>query len=118
ERLQPRRQIGSVANDGALLRGTCADHFADDDEAGGNADPRLDRVAVRPKDLANVGQDTDGGADGAFCRVLEGAWKAKVSQNAVAHEFGDESAESRDCSRGGVLIALEQISEQFGVKRA
>ena len=47
---------GRVAHDGALLRGARADDLADYDKASGDADPRLDGLAVRAQDPADVGQ--------------------------------------------------------------
>ena len=94
QRLQPRGEIGRFADDGALLRGAGADDFADHDEAGGDADPRLHPRAVGQFDAADFRQNADRGAHRAFGRVLEGARKAEIGQHAVAHEFGDETADS------------------------
>ena len=68
ERLQPRGEIGRFADNGALLRRAGADDFADDDQTGGDADPGLDRRAVRQFDAADFGQHRDRGANGAFRR--------------------------------------------------
>jgi hypothetical protein len=45
--LQPRREIGGVADDGLFLRGPLSDDVADHHEAGGDADPRRDFFARR-----------------------------------------------------------------------
>jgi hypothetical protein len=41
QRLQPRREVRRFANQRLFLRGTFADQIADDNEAGGDADPQL-----------------------------------------------------------------------------
>ena len=76
------------------------------------------RRAVRALDVADFGQDADCGTNCAFSRVLEGVRKAEIGQNAIAHELGDEAAESSDRAGGGILIAPDQTSQQFRIDRA
>src|SRR5580704_15918642 len=54
ERLKSRREIGSFADNSALLRGAGSDDFADHDETGGNADSRLKPRPVWARDAAGV----------------------------------------------------------------
>jgi hypothetical protein len=46
QRLEPCGQIGRFTDDRPLLRGTGADDFADNDKAGGDTDPCLQRGAL------------------------------------------------------------------------
>src|SRR5581483_4511264 len=78
KRLQPRGKIGSFADNSALLRAAGADDFADHYQTGCDADPRLDPCPVRKRDIADFRQDTDRGANGALCRILESARKAEI----------------------------------------
>ena len=118
ERLQPCRKIWRFADDGALLRGAAADDLADHDEAGGDADARLNPRAVGQFDAGDFGQDIDRGANCPLRRILEGARKAEIGQHAVAHEFGDEAAEPSDRAGDGVLIAADQPAQKLGIDRA
>ena len=59
----------------------------------------------------------DRGANGAFGRILEGARKAKIGQNAITHEFGDEAPEPPNRTRSGVLIAPDQRAHRLGIDR-
>ena len=47
ERLQPRREVRRLADHRLLLRRALADQLADHDQAGGDADPRRQRLARR-----------------------------------------------------------------------
>ena len=42
---------------------------------------------------------------------------AEIGQHAVAHEFGDVTVEPGDRPGAGVLVALDQTAQVFGVKR-
>jgi len=117
ERLKSRREIGSFADDSALLRGAGSDDFADHAETRGDADSRLKPRPVRARDAADFRQDTDRGANGAFGRILEGARKAKISQNAIPHDSGDEAAEPPNRTHSGVLIAPDQRAQRLGIDR-
>ena len=118
ERLQPCREIWRFADDGALPRGATADDLADHDEAGGDADARLNPRAVGQFDAGDFGQDIDRGANCPLRRVLEGARKAEIGEDAVAHEFGDEATEPSDRAGHGVLIAADQRAQKLGIDRA
>jgi hypothetical protein len=48
QRLQARRQIGRVADDGLFLRRALSDKVADDDDAGGDADADI-QIFIRPR---------------------------------------------------------------------
>ena len=118
ERLQPRGEIGGLADNGTLLRCAGADDFTDDNEPSGNTDPRLNTRAVRALDAADFRQDADRCAHGAFCRVLEGARETEIGEHAVAHEFRDEAAEPTDRASCGILVAPDQTAQQFGIDHA
>ena len=118
ERLQPRGEIGGFANDGALLRDADPDDFADHDEAGGDPDPCLHPRPVRQFDLADFRQDAERGANGALGRILEGAGKTEIGQNAVAHELGDEAAVPPDRAGGGVLVTPDQTPKLLRIDLA
>jgi hypothetical protein len=62
--------------------------------------------------------DGESGANGAFGRVLQGTGKAKISQNAVAHEFGDEASKPADRTSTGVLITPYQSAQKLWVDAA
>ena len=116
--LKPRGEIGGFADDGALLRGTSTDDLADDNQSCGDADACLKPGTVRTLDAADFSQDADRGPDGAFSRILEGVRESEISENAVAHELGNEAAEPADRAGGGILITPDQTSQQFRIDGA
>ena len=73
------------------------------------------RVAVRQLDAADFRDDGDRGTNGAFRGILEGERKAEISQDAIAHELGDEAAVSPDRAGGGILVTPDQFPEELGV---
>ena len=115
ERLQPGGEIGRVADDGLLLRGAAADDLADDDEAGGDADPRGERAVA---DAPHRGDDLEPGAGGALGAVLVRLGIAEISEHAVAHELGEETVEARDDAGAGVLVLPDQRPEILGIEPA
>src|ERR1700685_3795401 len=96
QRLQPRSEVGCLANNGAFLSDAGADDLPDHDEPGGDADPCLDPRLIRQLDIADFREDADPRPYRAFRRILEGARKAEISQDPVAHELGNEAAIASD----------------------
>ena len=116
EALQPRGEIGGVADDRLLLRRTLADEVADDHEAGGDADPRRElfaRGSVQSRDHLD---EFEPGVHRARRVVLMGAGKAEIGEDAVAHELGDEAVVARDHSRAGVLIGADHPAHVLGIE--
>ena len=73
------------------------------------------RVAVRQLDAAYLRRCGDRGTNGAFRGILEGERKAEISQDAIAHELGDEAAVTPDRAGSGILVPTDQTAEEFGV---
>jgi hypothetical protein len=78
ERLQPRRQIGRLANDGLFLRRPLADEVANHDDAGGYADADIQTSACGRIELSDGSRDVETGSDRSFGVVLVGARKAEI----------------------------------------
>jgi hypothetical protein len=114
KRLKPRREIGSLADNGPLLGGAGADDFAHN-EPGSDADTSLQPRAVRALDVADFRHDGDRGAYRPLRRILEGAGETEIGEHAIAHEFGDKAAETSNRAGGDVLITPDQISQHFGI---
>jgi hypothetical protein len=104
ETLQPRGQIGRVADHGLFLRRPLADDVADDDEARGDADARGELFPRAGLESCNDFGDFEPRVHRPRGVVLVRAREAEVGQNAVAHEFGDEAVIARDDARDRVLI--------------
>ena len=116
QRLQPCGKVGRFTDDGPLLRHAGADDFAYHDEAGGNADPRLHARAVWRFNCADLRQDSNGGANGAFRRILKGTGKAEIGQHAIAHEFGDETTITPDRTRHRVLVSPDESAKRLRIE--
>jgi hypothetical protein len=115
---QPGGEIGSLADDGALLRNAGADDLTDNDKPRRDTDPRLQTHPVRAPNRADVRRDGESGTDGAFGRIFEGARKPKVGEDAVAHELGDEAAEPADRTSTDILKTPYQRAQKLGVYAA
>ncbi len=100
------------------MRRAYTNDFADNDEAGRDSDSCLYPRVIRQLDSADFRQDAKRGVNCAFRSVFEGARKTEISQNAIAHELGDEAAVSPYRAGGGVLITPDQIAEEFGIDLA
>jgi hypothetical protein len=48
--------------------------------------------------------------------VLVGVWKSEIGENAVAHEFGDETVVACNHTRAGVLIGADHPPHILGVE--
>jgi hypothetical protein len=116
ERLQPRRQIGRLANDGLFLRRPLTDEVANDDDAGGNAVADIQTNACGRIELGDGSRDVETGSNCSFGVVLVGARKAEIGQHAVTHEFGDEAVITCDGPRTGVLIGAYDFAHVLGIK--
>ncbi len=117
KRLKPRGEVGCLADDGALLCGADADDLADHDQAGGDADARLQRHAVGACYAGHFGDDGKSGMHRARGRILVGMWKAEIGEYAIAHELGDEAAEPSDGACRGILIPPDQAAQDLRIER-
>ena len=116
QRLQPRRQIGRLADDGLFLRRALSDEVADHDDAGRDADADLE-IFIRPRfELRDDGRDVEAGPDRTLGVLLMGARKAEIGQHAIAHEFGDEAVIARDRARTGVLIGANDLAHVLRIE--
>ena len=96
QRLQPRREVGRLADHRLFLRGALADQIADDHQSGGDADPHLQwrrREGVEPGHLLHQLQRR---AHRALGIVLVGPRIAEIGEHAVAHVFRDKPAGAPD----------------------
>src|SRR5271165_1036690 len=90
EALQPRGEIGRVADDHLLLRGALADDVAGDDEAGRDPDSYGELFEGAGLQSSHRFGDVQGRMDRARSVVLVRAGKAEGRQNPVAEEFCHE----------------------------
>jgi hypothetical protein len=116
EPLQPRRQIGRVADHCLLLRRSFADDIADHDEARGDADAHaepFDRARLQP---GNDLREFQPRVHRPRRVVLMRAREAKIRQNPVAHEFGDEAIVARYHARARILIGADDLPHVLGIE--
>ena len=114
--LEPRGQIGRLADDASFARLALAHQFADDDEAGGDARAHFERDAAIAGKSVHRFQQREGGAHGAFRVVLMGPGIAEIDQRAVAHQFGDIAVEARNRSRKRAMERADQITHIFWIE--
>jgi hypothetical protein len=109
QRLQARSEVRRIADDGLLLRRTASHEVADHHEAGGDSNAHLKLTRGMRLQRTHDASDFQSRPDRTLGVVLVGARKAKISQNAVAHEFGDETVIAGDHARTGVLIGANHL---------
>ena len=114
-RLQPRREVRRLADDVALLRLAGADQFADDDQAGGDADADL-VAAVGDDSCATASISASAGAHRIFGVGLAGLGIAEIDQHAVAHIFGDIAAEAGDHLGGAFVVGGDDLAQIFRIE--
>ncbi len=114
--LQPRRQIGRLADDGLFLRRALSDEIANDDDAGRDADADPQGLFRARVELRDDSGDVETRSDRPFGVFLMGAREAEIGQHAVAHELGDEAVVARDRARTGVLIGANDLAHVLGIE--
>ena len=115
--LQPRGEVGGFAAGGQLGgRGAGAD-FSDDDQAGGDADAGLQRVAALRLERCNRREHVQSRVHRALGVVLVRTRVAEVDQAAVAEQLRDMAVVGRDRAGHRLVIDADQALQVFGVER-
>ena len=94
--LEPRREVGRLADHGLLLRRALADQLANHDQPGRDADPRRERrgrAALEPADRLDQSEPSSHRPLGV---VLVRLRPAEVGEHAVAHVLGDMAVPAVD----------------------
>jgi hypothetical protein len=111
-RLEARRQIGRIVDDGLLLRRPLADERSDDNDSDRHADTRLQRFSVARLESCDAVCEIKSRPQSLFGVVLVRAGKPKINEDAVANEFGDEAVLVRNHTETDVLIAPNASSSE------
>ena len=112
--MQPRREVRRLADDPALLRCPRADKIADDGKPGRDPDAKLEPFgALQAADLAD---ERKSGAHRPLGVVLMGLRVAEISENAVAHVFGDIPAETADRLGDRAMIGADDLAQILGIE--
>jgi hypothetical protein len=114
--LQPRRQVQGLADGVAFAHLGESQEIAHDDEAAGDADPRLHREAGVHLDGANSRNQLQAGADGLLGVVLARFGVAEVDQRAVAGVPGDEAAERLHGLGHAMVIRGHHLAHVLGIE--
>ena len=114
--LQPGRQIRRLAGYCLRVFGKNTDKVADDDLAGGDADPGRQCLAVLTLQTGNGGDGIETCAYRAFGLILERHGPAKISEDAVAEVLGDVSFVPRHLCRHGVLVSRHKLAQIFWIE--
>jgi hypothetical protein len=116
QRLQPRRQVGRLADNTALARFALADQITDHDETGGYPDPRLQRCSCRRVEPAYRLDQRQPGPHRPLGIVLVGARIAEIGKHAVAHVFGDKPAAALNDRGDAAMITADHRAQILGVE--
>ena len=115
--LQPRRQVGRLANDRLLLRRAAADRLANHDhQAGGDTDPHAQCDAVGRVELGDFVDDFQPDLRGALRVVFMRLRIAEIGQDAVAHEAGDIAGSPGNGAGTGILEIADHLAEILGIQ--
>src|SRR5271168_293731 len=115
QRLQSRREVRGVADDGLFSCHAYACCFTDDDEPGCNSYAGLKRRSVRLR-LSDSFHDFKTSAHGAFGRVFLGLRKAEIHKDAVTQILRDEAIMFRNRRHAGFAILAQQDDKIFRIK--
>ena len=114
QRLQTGGEVWRLADHAPLLRGTRADQIANDDEAGGDADPNVQRLLCgEPADRVD---DREPGAGRALGVVLMRLGIAEIDQHAVAHILGDKTAKAADGVGDAAMVGADDLAQILGIE--
>src|SRR6202453_1226676 len=114
--LQPRGEVGRVADHRLLLSGALSHEIANHDEAGRDADPHGEFLTRAGLQTRHSFGDFESYVHRARRVVLVRARKAEIGENAVAEKSGDEAVITRDDARTGVLIGQNNLTHVLGVE--
>jgi hypothetical protein len=114
--LQPRRQIGRLADDGLFLRRPLPDEISDHDDASRDADANPQTLRSRGFELRDDSGDVQTGSDCPLSVLLMGTRKAEISKHPIAHELGDEAVIARHRARTGFLVGPDDLVHVLGIK--
>ena len=113
--LQTGGEVRRLADDRLLLRRSCADQIADDDQPGGDADARLqlDRFDIEAADSVDRAQPR---AHRPLGVVLMRLRVAEIDQHAVAHVPGDKAVEPGDHLGDRAVIRGDDLAQILGIE--
>src|SRR6202453_778576 len=97
--LQPRGEVGRVADHRLLLSGALSHEIADHDEAGRDADPRGEFLTRAGLQTRHSFGDFESYVHRARRIVFVRVWKAEIGENAVAEKSRDEAVVSHHYAR-------------------
>ena len=114
QRLQAGGKVWRLADDAALLRGARADQIANHDEAGGDADPNIQRLSCgEPADRID---DREPGARRALGVVLMRLRVAEINEHAVAHILRDKTAKAADGVGDTAMVGADDLAQILGIE--
>ncbi len=116
EALQPRGQIGCVADDRLLLRRAFAHEIADDDKAGRDANAHCELFARAGLQAGDDFGDFEACMDGPRRVVLMRARKAEIREDPIAEEFGDKTVIAGHHAGTGVLIGADDMAHVLRIE--
>jgi hypothetical protein len=114
EPLQPRGEIGRLANDGLLLGGARSDQVADDGKPGRQTDADLQCLRQsKPAHRLDYAQTRSHRTLGV---VLMGLRIPEIDKDPVAHILCDKSAELADRPRRRSMIGADHLPQILGIE--
>jgi hypothetical protein len=114
--LQARREVGGLARDRLLLRRALADHIADDDKPGGDADADGEPLLAMGHQSRHCRFYFQPGPHRPLGVVLMRPRITEIGQHPVTHVFRDEPVIARDDAGNGVLIGADLLAQFLGVE--
>ena len=114
--LQASGQVRSLSDDHLLLRQLLADGVTDDDHAGCNSNPHLQRLPGREQELTDLRHEIKPSPHGAFSIVLVRLGVAEIDKESVAHESGDIPAHLSDHRGARTLESADHVAQVLGIE--
>ena len=108
--LQAGGEVRRFADDRLFLRRAFADQIADDDQPGGNPDPRLE-LGGFDIEAADSVDDAQPGSNRPLGIILMRPRVAEIDEHAVAHIFGDKTIEPGDHLSDDPMIRGDDLAQ-------
>ena len=115
--MQASGEVRSLSDDHLLLRGLFADGVTDDDHAGCNSNPHLQRLPGRKQELTDLRHEIEPNPHGAFSIVLVRLGVAEIDEESVAHVSGDIPAHPSDHRGATSLEPADHVAQVLGIER-
>ena len=116
KRLEARRDVWSLADNGFLLRGADADPVTNDNQARGDTHSACQGLAVGSQHAGHGLGCGERSSDRPLGLVLVRSGPAEIGEHTIAHQLGNAALETIDGASRGALVGEEQLTHVLRIE--